>query len=122
MALTGHWTHGEEIPQKVMQEIRLLESWILTILSSPIPVSGKTKLDLEVLPEELMPVIEFALPDHTRFSLMDFPLHLPIELLGVDTVIKLLTAIMLEHKVLVLIVRPTSVSNECVQYVVYLNI
>jgi hypothetical protein len=47
-----------------------------------------------------MPTIEFALPDHTRFSLVDFPLHLPIELLGVDVVVKLLAATMLEHKVL----------------------
>lgn len=68
-------------------------------LSSPVPVPGKTKLELELLPRELMPVIEFALPDHTRFTLMDFPLHLPIEMLDVDTVIKLLTAIMLEYKV-----------------------
>lgn len=46
-----------------------------------------------------MSILEFALPDHTRFSLVDFPLHLPIELLGVDTVTKLLAAIMLEYKV-----------------------
>lgn len=97
MALTGHWIG--DIPAQVMQEIRSIETWILTILSSPIPIPGKTKLELEVLPESLMPTIEFALPDHTRFTLMDFPLHLPIELLDVDTVIKLLTAIMLEHKV-----------------------
>jgi hypothetical protein len=44
--------------------------------------------------------LEFALPDHTRFSLVDFPLHLPLELLGVDTVTRLLAAIMLEHKVI----------------------
>ena len=42
---------------------------------------------------------EFALPDHTRFSLVDFPLHLPFELLGVDVAIKVLTAVMLEFKV-----------------------
>jgi len=41
----------------------------------------------------------FALPDHTRFSLVDFPLHLPLELLGVDTCLKVLSCIMLEHKV-----------------------
>lgn len=46
-----------------------------------------------------MPIFEFALPDHTRFSLIDFPLHLPIELLGVDIVTRLLAAIMLEYKV-----------------------
>ncbi|KRT80703.1 hypothetical protein AMK59_6081, partial [Oryctes borbonicus] len=41
----------------------------------------------------------FALPDHTRFTLVDFPLHLPLELLGVDTCLKVLTLILLENKV-----------------------
>jgi hypothetical protein len=41
----------------------------------------------------------FALPDHTRFSLVDFPLHLPLELLGVDLCIRVLVLIMLENKV-----------------------
>ena len=47
----------------------------------------------------MQPPLLFALPDHTRFSLIDFPLHLPLELLGVDTCLKVLTAIMLEYKV-----------------------
>lgn len=42
----------------------------------------------------------FALPDHTRFSLVDFPLHLPLELLGVDTCLKVLTLILMENKLL----------------------
>ena len=98
MVLTGHWVG--DIPTQVMHEIRSIETWILTILSSPVPIPGKTKLELEVLPTNLMPVISFALPDHTRFSLVDFPLHLPIELLDVDTVIRLMTAVMLEYKVI----------------------
>ena len=48
---------------------------------------------------ELHHPLVFALPDHTRFSLVDFPLHLPLELLGVDTCLKVLSCIMLEHKV-----------------------
>ncbi|CAD5219985.1 unnamed protein product [Bursaphelenchus xylophilus] len=98
MVLTGHWTGP--IPQNVMQEVKQIETWILLLLSSPVPVPGKTKLVLEILPEEVMKMQEFALPDHTRFSMMDFPLHLPLELLNVDTVITLLTAVMLEHKVI----------------------
>jgi DENN (AEX-3) domain len=43
----------------------------------------------------------FSLPDHTRFSLVDFPLHLPLELLGVDTCLKVLTLILLENKILI---------------------
>jgi len=49
----------------------------------------------------MMPTpLEFALPDYTRFSLVDFPLHLPLELLGVEAVMQILAAIMLEYKVL----------------------
>ena len=41
-----------------------------------------------------------ALPDHTRFSLVDFPLHLPLELLGVDACLHVLILILLESKVI----------------------
>ncbi|CAD5214298.1 unnamed protein product [Bursaphelenchus okinawaensis] len=97
MVLTGHWTGP--IPQIVMQEVKQIETWILLLLSSPVPVPGKTKLVLEILPEEVMKMQEFGLPDYTRFTMVDFPLHLPLELLSTDTVITLLTAVMLEHKV-----------------------
>ncbi len=42
----------------------------------------------------------FALPDHTRFDLVDFPLHLPLELLGVDLCVQVITLILLENKLL----------------------
>lgn len=51
------------------------------------------------MPLNIVPMLEFALPDHTRFSLVDFPLHLPLELLGIDTAVKVLAAVMLEYKV-----------------------
>lgn len=89
------------------------------LLSSPVPVPGKTKVVLEILPLEIMPMIEFALPDHTRFSLIDFPLHLPIELLGVNVVVKLLAAVMLEHKV-VLQSRNYNAVSMCVMALVAL--
>jgi len=60
-----------------------------------------TLLQVPMLPAELHHPLVFALPDHTRFSLVDFPLHLPLELLGVDTCLKVLSCIMLEHKVCV---------------------
>jgi len=41
----------------------------------------------------------FALPDNTRFTLVDYPLHLPLELLGIDMCLNVLTLILLEHKV-----------------------
>lgn len=40
------------------------------------------KLQVEVLSPTVHEPLLFALPDHTRFSLVDFPLHLPLELLG----------------------------------------
>lgn len=52
-----------------------------------------------MLSPRLHPPLTFALPDHTRFSLVDFPLHLPLELLGVETCLKTLTLILLENKV-----------------------
>ena len=55
------------------------------------------------MPRDLHPPLIFALPDHTRFSLVDFPLHLPLELLGVDTCLKVLMMIILEYKVCQLI-------------------
>ncbi|VDO98239.1 unnamed protein product [Heligmosomoides polygyrus] len=78
-----------------------IETWILMLLSSPVPVPGKTKVQLEVMPSDISPIFEFALPDHTRFSLVDFPLHLPFELLGIDAAVRILAAIMLEFKVVI---------------------
>ena len=43
--------------------------------------------------------IVFALPDHKRFSLLDFPVHLPLELLGIDNCVEVLKCILLENKV-----------------------
>jgi hypothetical protein len=72
---------------------------------------------VEVLSPSVYEPLIFALPSHTRFSLVDFPLHLPLELLGkrpndppsstftnyhfagVETCLKVLTIILLENKV-----------------------
>lgn len=45
--LTGHW--NEAIPSEAMQEMKEIETWILMLLSSPVPVPGKTKVQLEVI-------------------------------------------------------------------------
>ncbi|CAL1535362.1 unnamed protein product [Lymnaea stagnalis] len=96
--LTGQTS--DNISSLVMHEVREIETWILRLLSAPVPVPGKTRVEVHVLPKELQSPLLFALPDNTRFSLVDFPLHLPLELLGVDTCLRALTAIMLEHKVI----------------------
>ncbi|XP_038049379.1 MAP kinase-activating death domain protein-like isoform X3 [Patiria miniata] len=86
-----------DIPPLVRHDVRQIETWILRFLSAPVPVPGKTRVEIQVL--DTQPPMVFALPDHTRFSLADFPLHLPLELLGVDTCLRVLTLIMLENKV-----------------------
>ncbi|XP_023933689.1 MAP kinase-activating death domain protein-like, partial [Lingula anatina] len=55
---------------------------------------------VDILPPEMSAPMVFALPDHTRFSLVDFPLHLPLELLGVETCLKVLACIILENKII----------------------
>ncbi|XP_062621255.1 MAP kinase-activating death domain protein-like isoform X1 [Saccostrea cucullata] len=95
--LTGQGS--DNLTGLVMHEVKEIETWVLRLLSAPVPVPGKTRVEVQVLPKELEAPLLFALPDHTRFSYIDFPLHLPLELLGVDTCLKVLTAIMLEYKV-----------------------
>ncbi|BES98893.1 uDENN [Nesidiocoris tenuis] len=85
----------------VLHDVREIETWILRLLSAPVPVPGKTRVEVEVLSPRLHPPLNFALPDHTRFSLVDFPLHLPLELLGVDTCLTVLSLILLEHKLVI---------------------
>ncbi|XP_043268147.1 MAP kinase-activating death domain protein isoform X4 [Venturia canescens] len=85
-------------PSIVLHDVREIETWILRLLSAPVPVPEKTRVEVDILSPQLQPLC-FALPDHTRFSLVDFPLHLPLELLGVDMCLKVLTLILLEHKI-----------------------
>ncbi|XP_043479698.1 MAP kinase-activating death domain protein isoform X7 [Leptopilina heterotoma] len=83
----------------VLHDIREIETWILRLLSAPVPVPSKTRVEVEILSPSIQPPLCFALPDHTRFSLVDFPLHLPLELLGVDICLKVMSLILLEHKI-----------------------
>ncbi|XP_076970723.1 MAP kinase-activating death domain protein isoform X2 [Tamandua tetradactyla] len=89
----------EEKSSALLHDLREIEAWIYRLLRSPVPVSGQKRVDVEVLPQEIQPALTFALPDPSRFTLVDFPLHLPLELLGVDACLQVLTCILLEHKV-----------------------
>ncbi|CAB3228332.1 unnamed protein product [Arctia plantaginis] len=91
----------DNTPTIVLHDVKEIETWILRLLSAPVPVPGKTRLELEVLSPTSHSPLLFALPDHTRFTLVDFPLHLPLELLGVETCLKVLTLILLENKIVV---------------------
>lgn len=73
-----------------------LEGWINRLLKSPVPEDGRTRLELELA---VQPAVTLGYPDATRLFLVDFPVYLPLELLGVDLTLRVLTAIILEHKV-----------------------
>lgn len=47
----------------------------------------------------ILPTITLAYPDHTRFALLDFPLHLPLDLLGPELMARVLSIVLLEQKV-----------------------
>ena len=89
----------EEKGSQLLADLREIESWVYRLLRSPVPVAGQRRVDVEVLPHELKRPFNFALPDNSRFSMVDFPLHLPLELLGVDACLQVLSCILLEHKV-----------------------
>ncbi|XP_064780907.1 MAP kinase-activating death domain protein-like isoform X15 [Oncorhynchus masou masou] len=89
----------EEKGSQLLADLREIESWVYRLLRSPVPVAGQRRVDVEVLPHEMQPALTFALPDNSRFSMVDFPLHLPLELLGVDACLMVLSCILLEHKV-----------------------
>uniref|UniRef100_W5KFS7 MAP kinase-activating death domain protein n=1 Tax=Astyanax mexicanus TaxID=7994 RepID=W5KFS7_ASTMX len=89
----------KEKGSQLLQDLKEIESWVYRLLRSPVPVAGLRRVDVEVLPHELQPALTFALPDSSRFCMVDFPLHLPLELLGVDACLKVLSCILLEHKV-----------------------
>ena len=39
---------------------------LFRLLSAPVPVPGKTRLELEVLDRKFGPLLVFALPEHNR--------------------------------------------------------
>ncbi|XP_026175442.1 MAP kinase-activating death domain protein isoform X3 [Mastacembelus armatus] len=90
----------EEKGSQLLADLREIESWVYRLLRSPIPVAGQRRVDVEMLPHELKRPLTFALPDNSRFSMVDFPLHLPLELLGVDACLQVLSCVLLEHKII----------------------
>lgn len=90
----------DEKGSQLLADLREIESWVYRLLRSPVPLAGQRRVDVEVLPHELKRSLTFALPDNSRFSMVDFPLHLPLELLGVDACLQVLSCILLEHKVM----------------------
>ena len=89
----------DDIKHPLTKEINEIELWIEKLLNIPLPMAGCHRIEVELLPRHVQPPLTFALPEKSRFSLLDFPLHLPLELLGVETCLKVLTCILLEYKV-----------------------
>ncbi|KFD69141.1 hypothetical protein M514_02980, partial [Trichuris suis] len=116
-ALLGVWL--ENISNAVMKEICELETWILKLLSAPVPAPGFTKLQLKFLPSDLHEPFIFALPNHVRFSLADFPIYLLFELLGVEDAFTVILCILLEQKV-VMQSRDYNAVSICVLASIYL--
>ncbi|TGZ72448.1 hypothetical protein CRM22_002086 [Opisthorchis felineus] len=83
----------------VIRSVQEVEIWMLRLLSAPAPVPGKTCVHLAVQPKALMKPLVFALPDKSRLPLVDFPLHLPIQLLGISRTLRILVCLLLEQKV-----------------------
>ncbi|CAL8105711.1 unnamed protein product [Calicophoron daubneyi] len=83
--------------RRIVNEI---EVWIMRLLSAPSPLPGRSCVYLSILPDSIEKPLLFAFPNKNRLTLVDFPLHLPLELLGVENCLKVLTAIMLEQKVI----------------------
>ncbi|XP_041651407.1 MAP kinase-activating death domain protein isoform X14 [Cheilinus undulatus] len=90
----------EEKGSQLLADLREIESWVYRLLRSPVPLAGQRRVDVEVLPQDLKRALTFALPDNSRFAMVDFPLHLPLELLGVDACLQVLSCVLLEHKVI----------------------
>jgi len=80
-------------------EMSEIETWVQRLLLAPAPIQGRTKVNMELLCPETYPSLIFSTPDNSRFPLIDFPVHIPLELLGVETCLKVLTCILMEHKV-----------------------
>ena len=76
-----------------------VETWIQRLLLAQAPVSGRTRVEVQLHSPSTYPPLIFAAPESNRFPLIDFPIHIPLELLGVETCLKVLTCILLEHKV-----------------------
>lgn len=108
----------EEKGSQLLADLRDIESWVYRLLRSPVPVASQRRVDVEVLPHELKRALTFALPDNSRFTLVDFPLHLPLELLGVDACLQVLSCVLLEHKVR----ETTKAAERCLCYCFWPNI
>ena len=65
--LTGEGVAADTASSFLLHDVREIETWILRLLSAPVPVSGHTRLELEIVDRRFGPLLLFAFPDQTRF-------------------------------------------------------
>uniref|UniRef100_A0A3Q0KPR4 MAP kinase-activating death domain protein n=1 Tax=Schistosoma mansoni TaxID=6183 RepID=A0A3Q0KPR4_SCHMA len=83
----------------VVESTRQFQLWILRLLSAPAPIPGCTCVYLSVQPQTLGSPLCFALPDQSRLPLIDFPVNLPFEIMGIRKTFRLIMCLLLEQKV-----------------------
>ncbi|CAH8587556.1 unnamed protein product [Schistosoma curassoni] len=83
----------------VVESTRQFQCWILRLLSAPAPIPGCTCVYLSVQPQTLGSPLCFALPDQSRLPLVDFPVNLPFEIMGIRKTFRLIMCLLLEQKV-----------------------
>ena len=82
--------------RSLLKKINDIEVWIDRLLEAPYPKETEARVELELFPQSNF-VLTFALPDKHRLSLCDFPLHLPLELLGVTRCLQVRTYVTIFH-------------------------
>ncbi|PFX25764.1 MAP kinase-activating death domain protein [Stylophora pistillata] len=92
---------GDQRASHLARDMEEVETWIQRLFLAQAPVPGKTRVEVQLHSPEIYSPLTFAMPESNRFSLVDFPIHIPLELLGVETCLKVLTCILLEHKVVI---------------------
>ncbi|KAK4471000.1 hypothetical protein MN116_006501, partial [Schistosoma mekongi] len=83
----------------VVDSIRQFQMWILRLLSAPAPIPGCTCVHLSLQPPTLGSPLCFALPDQSRLPLVDFPVNIPFEIMGIRKALRLIICLLLEQKV-----------------------
>ncbi|CAH8527637.1 unnamed protein product [Schistosoma turkestanicum] len=86
-------------PIRVAESIHQFQLWLLRLLSAPAPIPGCTCVYLSFQPPTVSSPLCFAVPDQSRLPLVDFPVTLPFEIMGIRKALRLIMCLLLEQKV-----------------------
>ncbi|KAL5252649.1 hypothetical protein ACHWQZ_G015437 [Mnemiopsis leidyi] len=78
-----------------------LKEWLVNLMNSPAPSTEGERLCLRLFNKcyVVSPIINFCYPDNTRLPFAEYCVHLPLELLGVEGTLEVLTCLLLEQRV-----------------------